>query len=697
MEDLQQKFASQQHSQAKAKRQNKRHQDSNFLFDDEDVEVAIFANDMVSQDIPLQAQEQAVLLNIDQSEQQIQQQQQPLQVAQFYEEEKCETKPTHEENFQPQNDTTEIKAANVQFNDEEQKIDTPNAQRQDDSQCSNCLLDCNIQILPGFKECEEQILLNEDKSILCNRCTKFFQDQKVKEEEKEKINQERKLRKIQRKLEKKNETIEERCLGFCGQVRVILKTESKLKSHERYFCDKCKEMIEMQECLTCKTIFQFPQDQFKNVSKQFEDLQMEFNQFTPNCIECTKKLKKACANKCKQCSKAISDEFNFQIFDGLCWACVAPTALEEFQERLASYDYHLKSKRLIYLNGNKLVKQEIDAFEDVKQKLTMFKVDLLKGYPLVYNWYFNLEKELREKKSTCKVCKISFSFKPSLKFDEFQNERFCQLDCLKNHKQKVQDQQSQVQKKVTKTIPPNDPQSVQVTPDLKNDMTAIDSVQVDIPTDNMPPENQNNESKVEQSPNSTNNYNFGSESNQPIQHLANSISPVQNIGNQNNLRQNYPQYQPLINQFPINQGIPLGMNQGIPLGMNQGVPLGMNQGVALGMMMPSQMPMYRPNMPPQFIRPTLTGFGNIQQQIHANQSHQPIYVNNQLAQHQMQQQQMHQGITNTLLNQQMSNLPAIPQVNNQQPKGKKSKKNKKKQSIQIANAKEEDIKQSQNQ
>eukprot|EP00347_Sterkiella_histriomuscorum_P000100 403377180 len=706
MEDLQHKFASDTHSNLKAKRKNKRHQDSNFLFDDEDVEIAIKSNELISQDIPLQTQEQAVVLNIDLLEQQIQQPQPPLQVASSYEEVKCVTEPSHEETFEPQNDTTEMQPPIVLFKEEEQKIDTPNAQRQEDvekkletledlsngdtqatktpdqklsknqqkrkqqkinaeiwikenlasvQKCINCNQYWKVQILPNEQE----------KPILCKNCSKLYKDKKKKKKTQKQVEPIEEKNKIK----KEEETIQERCLGFCDQVRIIKKSEAKLRSHERYFCDKCKEMIEMQKCLTCKTIFQFPQDQFKNVSKQFEDLQMEFNQFTPNCNQCTQQWKNACANKCKQCLTWILDDFNFQIFDGLCWSCVAPTALEQFQERLASYDIHLKSKNLIYLNGDKLVKLEIDAFEDVKQKLKMFKVDLLNSYPSVYNWYFNLEKELKEKESKCKVCKISYSFKPSLKFDEFQMIGFCQLDCLKNHKQKVKDQQSQVQKQVTNTIPTNDPQSEQVTPDVKDELTVIDQAQNNTPTESSPQVKKNDINKVEQPPNSMNNYNFAS--------------------NQNNFRQNYPQYQPGVNQFPVNQGIPLVMNQGIPLGMNQGVPL--------GMMMPSQMPMYRPNMPPQFIRPTLTGFGNIQQQIHANQSHQPIYVNNQLAQHQMQQQQMHQGITNTLLNQQMSNLPAIPQVNNQQPKGKKSKKNKKKQSIQIANAKEEDIKQSQNQ
>eukprot|EP00347_Sterkiella_histriomuscorum_P008585 403344530 len=756
MEDLQHKFASDTHTNAKAKRKNKRHHDNNFLFDDEDVEVAIKSkNEMVSQDIPLQAQEQAVVLNIDSSEQQIQQLQPPLQVASCYEEVKCVTEPSHVGTFEPQNDTTEMQHPIVLFEEEEVKIDTPNAQRQEDVQqkletlvdlsngdalattnsdqqltkkqkkkkqlittqieqklklesgqkCSNCLLDCNSQILPGFKQCDEQILPNEDKPILCNRCAKFFQDQKVKEEQKVTRDIKIKQRKEQRKIQKEKETIEERCLGICGQVTIIKKSEAKLRSHERYFCDKCKEMIEMQKCLTCKTIFQFPQDQFKNVSKQFEDLQMEFNQFTPNCDECTKQWKNACANKCKQCLTKISDDFNFQIFDGLCWSCVSPTALEDFQERLASYDFHLKSKQQIYLNGDKLVKQEINAFEDVKQKLKMFKIEILNSYPLVYNWYFNLEKELREKESKCKVCKISYSFKPSLKFDEFQMIGFCQLDCLKNHKQKFKDQQSQVQK-IPKTNPPIDPQSEQVTPDLNDELTIIEQEQIDTQKDNVSPAKQNNIEEVKQSINPINDNQFPCNSNQPNHHQANYIRPVQNIGNQNILRQNYPQQQPLVNQFPVNQGIPLGMNQGVPLGMNQGIPLGMNQGVPLGMnqgvplgiMMPNQMPMYRPNTPFQFISPSLNGFSNIQQQMHVNLSNQPIYVNNQLAQIQMQQQQqMQQRVNNNLLNQQVNNQSAIPQVNNQQSKGKKSKKNKKKQSIQIANAKEDDIKQSQNQ
>eukprot|EP00347_Sterkiella_histriomuscorum_P013767 403363449 len=315
-------------------------------------------------------------------------------------------------------------------NQPSQKIDSDfqdNSQQQKQNLTTEFDQNLQVQIAKKCRDCNSDLKYcvgtehsnDQEEPIHCKQCTKLHKEEY-----------------LQDSFVQDDNFLEVRCLGFCDQVYQLKKIVPNQTKQANFFCLQCEEKLNKQQCFTCKKIFKFPTKQFsKNVKTKFDKVKMDLNQFKPNCMQCTQKCSQINDEKCKQCSKPIFEVFNFQNFDGLCWACVTPQLFNECLDLLTSYENSLKSKQQIYLFGD-INQEEIHAFQDVKKRQKIYQINLMNDYPTLFNWFQNLWDELQIKVCKCQSCKMTYRYNPILQFKTFQSEAFCQQKCLSNYKQK---------------------------------------------------------------------------------------------------------------------------------------------------------------------------------------------------------------------------------------------------------------------
>eukprot|EP00347_Sterkiella_histriomuscorum_P001212 403372898 len=514
------------------------------------------------------------------------------------------------------------------------------------------------QCIDCYKDFEQQHN-HDEQSIRCKACTQLSNNM-----DKRNI------------INSGDETIEARCQGYCEQVFQLKKNNFTLSIQRKYFCNVCKNKTNNHRCPTCNTTFQIPFGPFKDIKERFKTAEVDINQFTPKCIDCTEKCKIRCNNKCKKCFQQIVDPFIFQGLDGICWACFTPKNYLECLDKLASYELSLNLNELIYIYGEEITQQEIDAFLDVKHKLRIFQIDLINNYPSLYNWYQNLEEELKQQWSQCNCCYTSYRYKPHNQFKEYQNNEFCSEECQSQQKKQQPRNQRQIrgnynvkkpqdeqrfdksqsrpiknQKNLHNGANSNYTRANQEDDDalsfqslnIQDNQFDAQSVQIVSTNINIPDHrikqqpirNQNNVNNIPQQKN----LNFEGKQGAPNQIIRPRQQAVQNQGIQNNVpRFNYPQYpNQQANQDQLSQEQQIyGMMHFKPQIKQQPV---------------NQSQQQQQQARPQYIRPQ-NMMNNNQQQLHQNQQIQPGQMQNMPMQSHSQQLQSNANNMNQQINHQ---------------------------------------------